>query len=77
MSSSSPGFDLAGAARDWDALVRLAAPLWKQPGVIDAIKLVQRNPALAPAVVAFIQAQPDATPLEQPLDWSGTGNPAA
>ncbi len=68
--SNPPGFDLVGAARDWDAFVKMATPLWSRPRMVEAMRLLHRNPELAPAVEDFILGQPGATALDQPLNWN-------
>lgn len=71
MSDTSPaGFDLAGAAVLYDQFAKLATPLWSRPRMVEAMRLLHRNPELAPAVEAFILEQPGSATLEQPLDWN-------
>lgn len=50
-------FDLAGAARDLDAMARRYVPLYKMPDVEEATRLLHRNPAIAPDVRRFIEAR--------------------
>lgn len=71
------GFDLGGAARDLDERARRHAPIYARPHMPECMRLLHRNPDLAPAVRSFIEAEMAKLPgggvgLDAPL-WTPDG----
>jgi hypothetical protein len=62
-------FDTAGAAADISQRAQVCAPLFKRPGITEAINLVLRNPGRAAQWAQMMAAEDGVTGLDQPFEW--------